>query len=384
MGSPALAPTQPGPASPLVASQEHPLAVLGLDVNANQGQALLASLGKLPGAAQAEQAREAAGVQALSDQQRIAAQLPPDGQRQVEPWQAPQLTPQTMPQTTPLAQPPQVQPQPQQVQEFNQQLQDPQAPQALQEPEAFAPSQEEWEFAMGLIQSQGEALAAATAGQVPAPGPSGVPAASFVAPAAAPGQPVPPAQPQIAPIAVPQIAAAEIGETEFESITTDRKAFAAFLGKRDQATAATVTEQLAQTIQPHVYGMINAEMEKQASINDFVRANPDFEEHKDAVTAAMTEAKRILPYAKPKEIMYYAQQQLRKAMATNEQIQSSVHDLRGPAPRRAAAINNPAGLRRGPGNDPPANPIRQMQQEMVNLKQSQVNVLEGFGLTGRK
>lgn len=367
----ALAPAQTGSAPQLVASQEHPLAALGLDINSNQGPALLASLAQLPGAPQAEQAREAAGAEALIRQQQP--------QPSVEPWQAPQLQPQ--PQATPqqqLAQPPTAQPQ--QVQEFNQQLQDPQVgPQA---PEPFTPAQEEWEHMMALIQSQGEALAAVTAGQTPAPGPSGVPAASFVAPAAAPGQPVPAAQPQIPAIAVPQIAAAEIGEGEFEKLTTDRAAFAAFLNKRDQLTAATVTEQLAQTILPHVHGMMSAEMEKQQAINEFVRLNPDFQEHQEAVTQAITEAKRILPYAKPKEIMYYAGHELRKAMATNAQIETSVIDLRGNPGRRSPAITNPAALRRGPGNEPPANPFGQLATAMVNLKRNQTTVLEGFGLTG--
>lgn len=370
----ALAPTQTGSAPSLVASQEHPLAALGLDVNSNQGPALLASLAQLPGAPQAEQAREAAGAEALIRQQQPKPSVQPQQVPQAEPWNPPQLTPERT-----LAQPP-VAAQPQQVQQFNQQLQDPQVgPQA---PEAFAVSQEDWEFAMGLITSQGEHLAAVTGGQTPAPGPSGVPAASFVSPAAAPGQPVPAAQSQIPPIAVPQIEAAEIGEGEFEKITTDRAAFAAFLNKRDQLTAATVTEQLAQTIIPHVHGMMSAEMEKQQAINDFVRLNPSFEEHQEAVTQAMNEAKRILPYAKPKEIMYYAGQQLRKAMATNAQIETSVIDLRGNPGRRSPAITNPAALRRGPGNEPAPNPFGQLASAMIDLKQKKTDVLAGFGLTG--
>lgn len=373
MGATLAAPPQTGPASPLVASQEHPLTAMGLDIHANQGPALLASLAQLPGAPQAQQAMEAAGAEALIRQQQPQPSVPPQQHPQAQPWQAPQLTPERT-----LAQPPVAQPE--QVQAFNQELQQPQV--EPQQPEPFMPSQEEWNFAMGLIQSQGEALAAATAGQAPAPGPSGVPAASFVAPAAAPGQPIPPAQPQVAPIAVPQIAAAEIGETEFANITTDRAALATFLSKRDQATAATVTEQLAQTILPHVHGLMAAENEKQASINEFMRANPDFGEHLGAVEAAMIEAKRILPYAKPKEIMYYASQQLRKAMATNAQIQSNVHDLRGNPGRRSPAVTNPAALRRGPGNEPPANPFGQMAADMINLQKNRTDVLAGFGLTG--
>ena len=373
-----MAGTLAAPTAP-AASAEHPLLDLGLDIHSDQGPALLASLGQLPGAPQVQQSRDAVIAEALVQQP----------QPEVQPWQAPQLTPQMTPKTTPqttpqLAQPPVAQPQ--QVQQFNEQLQDPQiaANQPAPAPETFAPTQEDWDFMTGLIQSQGEALAAMSGGQAPAPGPSGVPVASFVAPAAAPGQPVPPAQaPQVAPIAVPQITAAEIGEGEFESITSDRKAFAAFLSKRDQLTAATVTEQLSQTIAPHVYGMVNAEMEKQQAINDFVKANPDFEENIEAVTAAMAEAKRILPYAKPKQMMYYAGQQLRKAMATNAQIQSSVHDLRGAPGRRAPVINNPAAVRRGPGNEAPVNPMVQMAAAMMNVRRQDTEVLDRFGLTGK-
>ena len=359
MASPTLAPVSP----------EHPLANLGLDIHSTEGPSLLESLAHLPGAPQAEQAREAAGTEAL-----VREQVNPGA----TPWQRPELRPQQQLAQSPTPQ----QPQPEQVKQFNQELQQAQAGpvEQYQEPEGVVVAEEEWEYVTGLLQAQGEAIAAMQAGQPPQPtGPAGVPVASFAAPAAAPGQPLPQAAPQVAPIAVPKITAAEISESEFESLTTDRTAFAAYLTKHDQATAASVTEQLSQTILPHVYGMMKEETEKQSAIAEFVRANPDFAEDQGAVTAAINEAKRLLPYAKSKQIMYHAGQQLRKAMATNEQIQSSVHDFRGKPPRRAAVINNPQ-LRRGPGNEAPTNPYTDLMQNMIQRRQNREGILDQMGL----
>lgn len=366
----ALAPAQTGSAPQLVASQEHPLAALGLDINSNQGPALLASLAQLPGAPQAEQAREAAGAEALIRQQQPQPSVQPQQVPRAEPWQPPQLTPERT-----LAQPP-VAAQPQQVQEFNQQLAQGQTvePQQQTQPEPSYVTKEDHDYLVGLIQDQGEYFEAMR-------NPAGAPDLS-VTPAPAQYQ-APQAESQIPPIAVPKLAPVpEISEDRFASITGDRKAFSAFLAERDQAIAATVTEQLAATVLPHVQGYIAKQAENERAISVFVAANPDLAEHPGALEKAVSEAKQLMPYAKPERIMYYAGQKLRGAMVTNQEIETSVHDLRGNPGRRSPAITNPAALRRGPGNEPPANPFGQLATAMLANKQNQTTVLEGFGLTG--
>lgn len=369
----AVAPTAPAGASPLVASPEHPLASLGLDVHSTQGPALLASLGQLPGAAQAEQAREAAATEALVQQQQPRPSVEP----QASPWQAPQLTPEPN-----LAQPPTAQPptaQPGQVQAFNQQLAQGQTVELQQQtqPEESYVTRADHDFLVGLVQDQAEYFETM---RNPAAAATGAPDLS-VTPAPAQYQ-APQAESQIPPIAVPKLAPVpEITEDQFTSITGDRKAFSAFLANRDQAIAATVTQQLAATVLPHVQGYIAKQAENERAISVFVAANPDLAEHPGALEKAVSEARQKMPYAKPERIMYYAGEKLRGAMATNQAIEANVHDLRGKPTRRAPVITNPT-LRRGPGNEVPADPLRQMAAEMMNLKQTQTDVLAGFGLTG--
>lgn len=364
----AVAPTAPAGASPLVASPEHPLASLGLDINSNEGPALLASLGQLPGAAQAEQAREAAATEALVQQQ----QPRPSAEPQASPWQAPQLTPEPN-----LAQPPTAQPG--QVQAFNQQLAQGQAVELQQQtqPEESYATKADHDFLVGLVQDQADYFETMRNPAVAATG------APDVSATLAPAQyQAPQAESQIPPIAVPKLAPIpEITEDRFTSITGDRKAFSAFLAERDQAIAATVTEQLAATVLPHVQGYIAKQAENERAISVFMAANPDLAEHPDALNEAVSEANQKMPYAKPERIMYYAGKKLRGAMATNQVIEANVHDLRGKPTRRAPVITNPT-LRRGPGNEVPANPFGQMASDMIAQRQHDVGVLEKFGLTG--
>jgi len=370
MAGATLAPAAPG-ATVLEASATHPLENLGLDTQSTQGPDLLAALGQMPGAAQAVQEREAMAGQALANQQQQYVQPQPAQQQQYAPAQ-----------TTPA------QPQPGQIAQFNQQLEQGhtgpgQAPvqqpgQQVAETEA-APSyatQDDYDFLVGLVQDQAEAMGAM---QNPSALAAGAPPDPFAAPQAQPQtQPQTfPTQPQIAPIATPQLAPAEISEAEFEKIKDDRQAMAAFLAKREQATAANVTQQLASTILPHVQGYITKQAENDRAVNTFMAANLDLAEHPEALDLAVREAKQLMPYAKPERIMYYAGRKLRGAMATNQNIESNVHDLRSNTRgRRGPVINNPAELRRGPGNVPQTNPFEDLKNNMIALRKQDGGILQ--------
>ena len=341
---------------------QHPLEGLGLDIQNPDGSALLEILGSLPGAAEAEIQKTAQeNVQILKQGQAPGTQTPI-----VEPTVS-----------DPAA-------------EFNRTFAE-QANQGQEsvktpvEPENPPITRDDWDFLVGLVADQSEAMKGYTGGQVPAPGPSAIPATSFIAPAPA-AAPAPVAAPQstaqVPPIAVPELAQTEITEAEFEKINTDRTAMATFMFEREKKIAATVTETLASTVLPHIYTHMQTQFDEQKTIHQFLQANPDLAETPDALEAAVAEARLALPYAKADRLMYYAAQKLRRAMKANDNINASVHDLRGGSTgRRAPVVNNAQALRRGPGNEPVVNPFTVMKDEMkAHAANKDGDILQALGL----
>ncbi|HDZ38246.1 MAG TPA: hypothetical protein ENH62_08180 [Marinobacter sp.] len=343
------------------ASPVHPLADLGFVApDPNEGAALLRQIGSLPGAAEAQREAELIAAAQFAQSQGVMTSVQPNPA--AAPGSAAPGTPDTAAQ-------------------FNrtfaeQALADQQAANSVVAAQGVAPgavtpegvtiTQDDYDFLVGIISDQGAALQGYIGGQVAVPGPPAVGNAPMVAPGAAPAPRPDMAAPAVAPIAVPTVAETDISEAEFEKMTTDRSAMSKYLHNRDMKMAATVTEHLSGTILPHIYSHMRGQMDEQATINTFLQSNPDLADHPDALTAAVAEARLALPYAKADRLMYYAGQKLRGAMRANDNINTSLHDLRGPGMgRRAPVINNAMPVRRGPGNTPVMNPFTVMKTEML-------------------
>lgn len=359
------------PAQAPALSAEHPLDAMGLGTVNHQHTELMDMLGKLPGAAE-----EAQAMQGIIDQSMQPAPPPLVQQQQSGVLPAPPMTPQQLAQNNVPAE------------EFNAAFQEMQGDQQTQAPQAqpgqpgqlqagqVVMGQDDYDFLVGLIEDQSAGLASVMAGQTR---PQGMPSNGIVMPGA-PNPPVP--VPDVKPIVTPKVSENEITDAEFESLTTDRAAFSKFLAKRDANVAATVTEQVSQSVLPTVYAHIGKENDKQRAINTFLTNNPDLAQHPQALQAAVQDAATKLPLAAPERLLYYAAQRLRAAMGANAGIQQSVHDVRGQRPRRAPVMGNPRPVR---VSDQPnlanINPFQVMKADMINHAQpGQGDILKDLGI----
>ncbi len=370
MAGPILAAKPLAPLNP-----EHPLDGLGLGTVNTQGAALMQTLGAMPGAAEELAARQSQG-RLLAEQvvqPATVAPAPQIIQQQMPTVPVPPTTPPTGVPGVPATDPAQAF-----NQQFNEQLGQPGAPEPAPEPSVNL-AQDEYDFLVGLIQDQSQAIQGFIGGQQPAPGPTGIPVNGVVMPGAP--APVPPIT-GVKPLTVPEVAPVELSDAEWEKITTDKAAFVKYQTKNSAAVAAKVTEQISQNVLPTIYSTIQAENDKQRAIDLFLQNNPELAAHPQALQTAIREATVDLPYATPDRLMYHAGQKLKAAMGANNAINQNVHDLRGTPARRAPVMNQGRPLRVAQEtNLANANPFTLMRDQWIQEKQTQTgDILQTLGI----